>query len=110
MTKTAEQTPYEERIFMPKSLDEAYRDFPGVGRKIRIEYHREYKGGIEDETAKPKKTKRWGKVVQKVRHCEGSYFTVELIPEGRQGKRGRYRLSFQFVDLITGRVKLLEVR
>lgn len=108
--KTALQTPQEERIYSLGTILEAYHEFPRPGRIIRIEYEREYNGALPTEKGRRKTTKRWGKVVKKVKHSDGAYFTVEVIPENRTGKRGRYRLAFQFVDLITGRVKLLEVR
>jgi len=108
--KTAQETALEERIYTPGSIDEAYNNFPAIGRRIRIEYYREYSGALQSENiTKKKNVKRWAKVVQKVRHNEGSFFTVEVIPEQRAGKRGRYKLAFQFVDLITGRVKVSEV-
>jgi uncharacterized protein Veg len=95
---TALETPIEERVYTPASIEEAYRNFPAVGRKIKIKY-------LSGRTDKAKIFR--GVIVQKVKHEDGAHFTVEKIPDEK--KKGRYRMSFLFVDLITARVKILGV-
>ena len=74
--------------------------------RIRIKYAREYIGTSGEKMGKNRAVTRKAVIVQK----GSSHFTVELIPEQRDGYRGGYKLSFMYVDIVTGRVKIREVR
>jgi uncharacterized protein Veg len=85
-----------ERIYMPSSIEEARENLPGKGRRIRITY----------SMGKNRAVTRKAVIVQK---CS-SHFTVELILEQRDGYRGRHRLGFMYVDIVTGRIKVREAK
>ena len=99
------ETPTDDRLYIPADINEAYRTFPAVGRRIRIEYICEYTGMTTEEGMRRTRTRR-AIVVQKDKHENGAHFTVEMVPENKVGYKGRYRLSFLFSDLITGRIKV----
>ena len=100
---TAEATSIDERVYNPSSIDEAYDSLPAIGRKIRITYAREYLGTSGEKMGKNRAVTRKAVIVQK----GSSHFTVELIPEQRDEYRGGYKLSFMYVDIVTGRVKVV---
>jgi uncharacterized protein Veg len=89
-----EQT--EERLYIPASTDEAYKQFPAVGRTVKIS-SKKGRGEKSEERIVVK-----GVVIQKVKHEHGAHFTIEKMPDKR--RQGQYRMSFQFIDLITGRI------
>lgn len=95
----------EERIYIPGSIEDAYANLPAVGRTIKITYTREYLGTNGEKMGKNRAVTRKAVIVQKGR----SHFTVELIPEQRDGYRGGYKLDFLYIDVVIGRVKAREV-
>jgi hypothetical protein len=86
----------EERLYIPASIDDAYEHFPAVGRKVKIS-SRKGRGEKNEERITVK-----GVVIQKVKHERGAHFSIIKMPY--RNKRGQYRMSFQFVDIITGRI------
>ena len=100
---TAEATSIDERVYTPSSIEEACENLPAVGRRIRIKYAREYLGTSGEKMGKNRAVTRKAVIVQK----GSSHFTVELIPEQRDEYRGGYKLSFMYVDIVTGRVKVV---
>lgn len=101
--KPAEATSIDERVYTPSSIEEARENLPR-GR-IRIKYAREYLGTSGERMGKNRAVTRKAVIVQK----GSSHFTVELIPEQRDGYRGGYRIGFMYVDIVTGRVKVVGV-
>lgn len=93
-----------ERIYTPASIEEARKNLPGKGRRIRITYPVEYKGTNGEKMGKNRAVTRKAVIGQK----GSSHFTVELIPEQRDGYRGRYNLDFLYIDVVIGRVKVRE--
>ncbi len=101
--KPALATTIDERVYMPSSIEEARKNLPGKGGKVRIRYLREYTGSmINGKNGKPRTVTRQAVIMQK---C-AAHFTVRLEPEKQIPARGKYRLSFQYVDIITGQVKV----
>ena len=86
----------EERLYIPSSIDDAYKQFPAIGRIVKVS-SRKGRGEKNEERITVK-----GVVIQKVRNESGAHFTIEKMPY--RDKRGQYRMSFQFIDLITGRI------
>jgi hypothetical protein len=98
-----------ERIYHPSTIDEAYEKFPEEGKLIRIVYKSVGGGTASEELGEVRVRKRKAVVVKKHRHENGAHFTVEMIPENKIGCHGRYRMTFLFVDILLGRVKVQEV-
>jgi len=91
----------------PVTIDDAYKMIPEVGGKVRIKYQREYLG-ISGSNIKggSKMVVRRGEVIQKT----PKYFTVRLIGETASStKKGSYNVSFQYVDILIGRITVLGV-
>ncbi|MBA1335872.1 MAG: hypothetical protein HPY66_1690 [Firmicutes bacterium] len=94
-----------ERIYAPASLYDVYDSLPPTGGKISISYDCEYNFYTKDKEGKGRQRERLARIVQK----DENHFTVELIAQNRIGFRGSYRLSFLYVDILTGRVKMTGV-
>lgn len=103
--KPALATSIDERVYTPSSIEEARKNLPGKGRRIRITYYREYMGTNGEKMGKNRAVTRKAVVVQK----DEAHFTVEMMPENRVGARGRYKLVFLYVDVVIGRVTVREV-
>jgi uncharacterized protein Veg len=85
----------EDKIYTPKTILDAYRQVPGKGRTIKISY-------IKGQNNKNRIT-RQAVIIQKT----PSFVVVEMTAQTKDGKRGQYRVSFQYVDLITKRVVII---
>ena len=112
--KTALATKPEERVYCPTSIDDARNSLPRKGGRIRIWYRREYVGTSDNEQkGKRQPMMRRAVIVQK---CV-SHFTVRLepeVPRTKEEKRGfskcgDYRVSFLYIDLVLGKVKVKAV-
>jgi len=97
-----------------EAIDELYRTFPAVGSKVKITYVCEYSGQTTKyNSKKPAKGSRTNKlwtrkavVVQKAHRGMCSHFTVEILPEAKVGRSGRYKVSFNMRDVALGLVRV----
>lgn len=88
---------------------------PAVGARVKVTYNCEYMGmesaardGGRKSSNRDKKWTRYAIVTQKTYNGARSSVTMEIQPDTKCGKRGRYKISFMAVDVINGDVKIEE--
>ncbi len=88
----------------PEEIDKLFCDLPS---QITVEYYCEYTGSMHAQSlGRRRKMTRKGTIAQKVKAGPNSYFVVELEPEARPGKQGRYKQAFFFSDILAGKIKV----
>jgi hypothetical protein len=100
----------ETRLYCPSDIDQAYAKIR-IGQRLKIEYIAEtyWTQKVSDCRKKGAGRVRKGSVIAKNYAGAQSTFTVEVEPEKEVGKCGRYKLTFQFVDMLIGAIRVWEV-